>query len=218
MAAGGWRQGLARRRVRPGDGRPLPPFRWWQVFGRSLMHLDLSTPGHPRPHYAVDVRHGGDGHDGEVRARLYRDGRQEAVARMPAAFAVGGGVVEVAVSGAGLRRCHLVADDGTEQALVPDPRSAAGRRAWLDRRHPGLSRWIGWVSVLLLVVGVGLNLLQLLEPLSQVPPLAERFGTFDSPVDLPLWLNVNLGLAAGLGSAERALRLRYRGWLDGAGT
>ena len=217
--AGGLRRRLASRRLRPGDGRPLPPFRWWQLLGRSVMHLDLSGPGRPGPRYTVDVRHGGDGSDGEVRARLYRDGRQHAVSKVPAAFPVEGGVVEVAVSAAGLRRCHLVADDGSETALVPDRRSAAGLRARLDRRHPTASRTVGVVSVLLLVVGLGLNLLQLLEPLSEIPPVAAALGTtFDSPVDLPVWANVALGLGAGLGSAERALRLRYRGWLDGAGT
>lgn len=217
--AGGWRGSLARRRLRPGDGRPLPSYRWWQVLGRSLMHLDLRDADGTGSRYAVDVRHGGDGSDGEVRARLYRDGRQEAVSRLPAAFPVTAGVVEVAVSAAGLRRCHLVARDGTEEALVPDPRSAAGLRAHLDRRHPTLSAGVGVVSVLLLVVGLGLNLLQLAEPLSEVPPVAAALGgSFDSPVDLPLWLNVTLGLGAALGSTERALRMRYRGWLDGAGT
>ena len=217
--AAGWRRRLARRRLKPGDGRPLLPLRWWQLFGRSVMHLDLSGADGTGPRYTVDVRHHGDGHDGEVRARLYRDGRQHAVSKVPAAFPVEDGVVEVAVSAAGLRRCHLVADDGTERALVPDARSAGGLRARLERRHPTLSRSIGAVSVLLLVVGLGLNLLQLIEPLSEIPPVAAALGrTFDSPVDLPLWLNVALGLAAGLGSAERALRLRYSGWLDGAGT
>ncbi|WP_299035018.1 hypothetical protein [uncultured Pseudokineococcus sp.] len=218
MTAGGRRR-LAGRRLRPGDGRPLPPFRWWQVLGRSVMHLDLSGPGQRGPRYAVDVRHGGDGSDGEVRARLYRDGRQEQVSKVPAVFPVAGGVVEVAVSAAGLRRCHHVTDDGTEHPLVPDSRSAAGHRARLDRHHPALGRSVGVVSVLLLILGLGLNLLQLVEPLSEIPPVAEALGaTFDSPVDLPVWLNVALGLGAGLGSAERALRLRYRSWLDGAGT
>jgi uncharacterized protein len=58
----------------------------------------------------------------------------------------------------------------------------------------------------MLVIGLGLNLLQLAEPISQIPPIAERFGTFESPIRLPLWLwlNVALGAAAALASTERA--------------
>ncbi|MFP5072481.1 hypothetical protein ACLFMI_22795 [Pseudonocardia nantongensis] len=39
---------------------------------------------------------------------------------------------------------------------------------------------------------------------------------FESPVQLPLWLNIALGVGAAVGSTERALRLRYS-WLDSAG-
>ncbi|MEW1868172.1 hypothetical protein AB0420_08330 [Streptomyces caelestis] len=38
----------------------------------------------------------------------------------------------------------------------------------------------------LLLIGVGLNLLQLAEPLSEIPQAAERGGTFEAPVRLPL--------------------------------
>ncbi|RCK71151.1 hypothetical protein DT076_01445 [Desertihabitans brevis] len=209
-----WRREWAVRKIKPGDGRPLPRFRFWQLLSRSLLHLHL--PGRTGPGYAVDVRRGGDS-EGRVWADLYRDGRRYARATVPAVFPVPGGRLEVATSTFGLRRAHFVADDGTEHQLVPDPRSAEGRRARLDRRHPVLSRWIGVVSVLAVLVGVGLNLLQLAEPVSQIPPVTALVGTFESPVRLPLWANVALGLAAALGSTERALRLRYRWYLDAVG-
>ncbi len=71
--------------------------------------------------------------------------------------------------------------------------------------------------MLLLVIGVGLNLVQLAEPLSRIPPVMQRVGTFESPVHLPIWLNVALGLGAVLASMERSLRLRYSPLLDAAG-
>jgi hypothetical protein len=68
---------------------------------------------------------------------------------------------------------------------------------------------------MMLLAGVGLNLLQLVEPVSRIPPIAENIGRFESPVHLPIWLNFALAVGAILGSAERALRLRY-GLLDQA--
>ncbi|MDN5917919.1 MAG: hypothetical protein L0I76_22960 [Pseudonocardia sp.] len=185
--------------------------------GRALLHLQLIGDDGRRAVYSVDVRHQGDREDGVVRAQLYRDGRHHAVSKVPAVFPVEGGAIEVATTGVGVRRCHYVAADGTERQLIPDPKSAEGRRARLDRDHPSASRMIGVVSVVMLVVGVGLNLLQILEPISRIPPIAENLGVFESPIHLPLWLNITLGLAAALASTERALRLRYHWLLDAGG-
>ncbi|MEJ8281699.1 hypothetical protein [Pseudonocardia spirodelae] len=213
-----WRTQWTRRRVRPGDGRALKPFRWWQMLvGRALLHLDLTGPDGRPVRWSVDVRHQGDA-DGRVVAHLYRDGRHDASSRVPALLPAGGGEIEVRTSAAGLRRCHWTAPDGTVRPLTPDPRSAEGRRARLERRRPGLSRAIGAVSVLALVVGLGLNLLQIAGHVSRIPPIAETIGVFVSPVVLPVWLNVTLGLAAALGAAERALRMRHHWLLDAAGT
>jgi len=204
------------RRAEPGDGRALKPFRWWQLTRRSLLSITLTRDGVPVRH-VVDVRHGGDASDGVMRARLYVDGANALVSRVPARFPVTGGHIEVRVSEAGLRRCHFVADDGTERQLVPDPRSAEGRRLRFARHHPVASRVVAAVSVVVLLVGVGLNLLQVLEPISEIPPIAATVGTFDSPVHFDPWVNVTLGLVAALGAVERATRLRYHWLLDGGG-
>lgn len=212
-----WRRRRAARRVTSGDGRALQRFRWWQLLGRDLFYLQLSDADDRGPTvYAVDVRHWGNQSSGEVKAHLYRDGKHHAESKIPAAFPVEGGTVEVAMSGFGMKRCHYITTDGVEHQLIPDSKSAEGRRARLDGEHPALSRGIGFFSVSMLLIGVVLLLLQIAEPISQTPPVAERIGTFESPVDLPLWLNITLGLGAALGSAERALRLRYS-WLDSAG-
>ena len=213
-----WRRRRAVQRVKPGDGRPLKRFRWWQMFlGRALLHLQLTGDDGRRVVYSVDVRHWGDKDDGEVRARLYRDGRHHAESKVPAFFPVEGGTIEVATSGFGVKRCHYVTLDGAERQLTPDLKSAEGRRARLERDHPSVSRLIGFVSVVMLIVGVGVNLVQLAEQISRIPPIAENIGVFESPIHLPLWLNITLGLGAGLASTERALRLRFHWLLDAGG-
>lgn len=210
-----WRRRQRIRRVKPGDGRPLRSFRWWQLLGRALCYLRAPDGAHSDTVYAVDVRHWGNHSGGEVRAHLYRDGRHHAESKMPACFPVPGGAIEVAMSGFGIKRCHYVTGHGEFQ-LVPDPRSAEGKRARLDRAHPTLSRSIGLASVVLLVVGITLLLLQVAEPLSRIPPVADAVGVFHPPIQLPTWLDIALGVGAAAGSTERALRLRYS-WLDSAG-
>ena len=209
-----WRRRRAIQRIKPGDGRALKRFRWWQTLSRSLFSLPADS-GAGRPvEYAVDVNHLKSNDNGDIEAHLYRDGRRFERARMPAVFPIEGGAIEVQTSAFGVRRCHFVADDGTEQQLVPDPRSAEGRRARLDRDRPVLSRWIGVVALVLIVVPLILGLPQTVESISRFPPLAERFGVFDSPIDTSAWFNTALAVSATVGSTERALRLRYSRWLD----
>ncbi|VXB86519.1 hypothetical protein [Citricoccus sp. K5] len=211
-----WRRDRLTKRVKPGDGRPLQRFRWWQLLSRGLMHLRITGEDGRPVDCAVSVGYLGDAKTGEVMARLYLDGRLQAQSKTPAVFPVPGGVIEVATSAFGLKRCHYVTEDGTARQLVPDPRSAEGRRARFDSSHPEWSRWIGVISLILIGIGVVLVLLELAEQLTAIPPVAESIGAFVSPVHLPLWLTITLGVGAVAGSTERALRLRYRWYLDGA--
>ena len=201
------------RRVRAGSGEPLRRFRWWQTFGRSLRTIPLPSDDPAASTYAVDVRHAGDMTDGAIRARLYVDGSLRAFAKLPTRFTVPGGHIEVAVTGFGLRRCHYVRADGTEQPLTPDPASAEGRRARLRHRHPRLSRAIEIVSIALVLAGLCIEVPQIVESLSQIPLIADSIGTFTSPIRLPLPVNLLIALAAVVGSTERALRMRSS-WID----
>lgn len=213
-----WNERRTTRRAKPGDGRPLKPFRWWQMVRRSVLSITLPVDGRPAVH-TVEVNHGGDAVYGVVRAGLYLDGRLRLESRLPARFPVAGGHIEVRRSEAGLRRSHFVGDDGTVQRLVPDPRSAEGRRMRFARDHPVASGIVGAVSVLLLLIGVGSTLLKIAEPISRIPPIAAAFGTFESPLQLPLWLTLALDLGAAAAAVERAMRMRYHWLLDsGAGT
>lgn len=202
------------RRARPGDDHALQRFRWWQPFSRSLLHLRLPGVTDAPEIWSVDVRHGGDD-NGEVWALLYLDGRNQARSKLPAAFRIPGGTIEVASSAYGLKRAHYVAHDGTTRMLVPDPASAEGRRARLDRSRPRLSRTIGAVSVAVLVVALILGVPQLIEDITRIPFIADAVGTFVSPIHLPTWTNISLLVAAAVASTERALRMRYNWILDG---
>ncbi|HET6855998.1 MAG TPA: hypothetical protein VFH94_02745 [Streptomyces sp.] len=210
-----WRRRRAAQRVKPGDGRALKRFRWWQMLFRALFYLRLTNGEGRQTVYAVDVRHGQNQSSGEVEAHLYLDGRQHAQSRLPAAFPVQGGTVEVRMSAFGLKRCHYVTAGGTEQRLIPDRASAEGRRAHFDRAHPALSRWIGRLSSIVLVTALLLLVSQLIEKLTRSDAAFQHIGTFASPIDLPAWGNVAIGLSAAAASTERALRLRYHWLLDG---
>lgn len=182
---------------------------------RALFYLRLTNDDGRQTVYAVDVRHWQNQSSGEVKAHLYLDGRQHAQSKLPAAFPVPGGTVEVRMSAFGLKRCHYVTAKGAEHQLVPDRDSAEGRRAHFDRAHPALSRWIGFLSSIVLVIALALLISQLIETVTQVEPVAQRIGTFTSPIDLPVWLNITIGAGAAAASMERALRLRYSWLLDG---
>jgi len=209
-----WNRRRAARRVKPGDGHPLQRFRWWQPLSRALFHLSLTGDDGEQETWSVDVRLWGDS-NGEVFAQLYRNGAHHARSKVPAEFPVTGGTVQVATSSYGLRRCHYVTDAGHERQLVPDPASAEGRRARLECDRPGLSRAIGALTWTVLVVALVLGIPQIVEQITQIPPVAENLGTFTSPVHLPGWLNIGLGVATLVASTERALRLRYHWLLDG---
>lgn len=205
----------AARRITPGDGRPLKRFRWWQLPYRSLFYLRLTETGGRQVVYAVDVKRGQDQTSPEAKADLYLDGSHHARSRLPAAFPVPGGTVEVRLSTFGLRRCHYVTSRGTEQLLVPDRDSAEGRRAHLDRAHPALSRGIGAASLGVLLVALVLLIAQLAEKATEIPVVAARVGVLTSPVHPSLRVNAVLTLITLAAGTERALRLRYNRLLDG---
>jgi len=209
----GWRRRRARRRVKPGDGSPLPRYRWWHVLYRSVFvteHVHATDGPHE---HVVDV----DVFDVSNRATLYRDGRQHAVATMPAVFEVPGGAIEVAATMVGLKRVHLVLDDGEQRQLRPAHGTGEYWRARLTVRRPGLCRVLAVTAVVVLLLGLGLGVPQGLEQVSQIPLIAERFGTFTAAITLPSWANTTLFVATVLAAIERALTLRNH-WLIDADT
>ncbi|MBP2380132.1 hypothetical protein [Brachybacterium sacelli] len=221
------------RNAAPGDGSALPDYQLWQIFHRTLFTLELDDAAGGTEVCTVDVHYFAD--DLEDRdsdetwtdteqegpppppVALYRDGLQEKVADPPVAFAVSGGVIEVKMGTYGLSRMHYVPEDGPTRMLRPYPRSLEGLRARFGRRFPRVSRAIGALAVVILLVGLVLMVPQAAELITQVDIVAEHVGTFTSPISLPVWANTALlgaGIVAGL---ERALTLRNH-WLIDADT
>lgn len=214
------------RRAKPGNGSALKDLRWWQLLTRTQFFLDPDEQEGRTALYAVDVRHlateleGGKIAEGARHApvALYRDGLQQQIANPPVAFAVPGGVIEVATSTYGLTRMHHV-PDGSDAAhtLRPHRRSLEGLRARFGSRHPGASRAIAALAVLTLLAGLVLMVPQAAEFLTSLDVVAERVGTFTSPIQLPTWANTTLIIAGALAASERALTLRNH-WLIDADT
>jgi hypothetical protein len=183
---------------------------------RDVLHRVLYTTKHPGPRgdrldHTVEIDAGRD--DG--RAVLYVDGKEHATADMPGSFPVSGGAIEVAIGLHGVQRVHLVSDDGAERRLDPVPGTLEELRGRMHRRHPRLSRIIGWLAIAILVVDLVLAVPQALEFLTtRVDRIAELFGTFTSPIVLPLWLTITLALAGAVAGVERSLTLRRNRLLD----
>ncbi len=221
---GGWRRKRRQNKVKPGDGHALKPFRRWQLLHRSLFFLELEGPepegaepeeptSVPRRTYAVSLNYFDDG-----KIHLYADGKHEAVSTAPASFPVPGGSIEAATSTFGVKRMHFVpADGGPAQLLTPDPGSNEGRRSRFDAAHPAASRWLGRLSVLVLILALLLGLPQLAELVTRVDVVADTLGTFESPLHLPAWANTAMTVGAALASYERALRVQHNWLLDGDG-
>ncbi len=213
-------------RAKPGDGSPLKPLRWWQTLVRTQFVLDPDHQLGRDTAYVVDVRYlaspleGGKLATGTRHAPIsfYRDGQQLHIANSPVTFEVPGGAVEVATGLYGLTRMHYVpAEDGPARTLRPHPRSAEGLRARFGRRYPRVSRLIGALAILILLIGLVLMVPQAAELITRIPFVADHLGTFTSPIQPPGWLNVTLLVAGILAATERALTLRNH-WLIDAET
>ena len=176
----------------------------WQVLNRYLYELDLAGT-----RYTVEV----DIADDDV-AKLYADGRLVSTLDLPASFAVGDGRIDVAASLYGVTRVHFSRRDGVGRRLTPVRGTLEDRRRRLGERHPVLSRVIGWVAIVLLIVNLILAVPFALDIVTEIPVVAERFGTFVSPIQLPVWANTTLLLAGIVAAVERALTLRHTKILD----
>lgn len=191
-------------------GRRLRSVRRRDVLHRMLHAIEHAGPDGVPHRYTVEVDHGSD--DGSP--ELYVDGWWQARAEAPASFPVPGGVIEVDVSMYGMKRVHLIGDDGVERRLPPVPGTLEELRGRLHRRRPGLSRAIAWTAIAILVVNLVLAAPQALELVTSLPRVAELVGTYTSPVQLPAWLNTGLLLAGVVAAVERTLTLRRNRILD----
>lgn len=203
-----WRRRRSISKVKSGDGHALKPYRLTHLFSRSLFYAKLREDDGAVHTYAVDINYFNE----KSTAELYRDGKHHATSGLPAVFSVPGGVIEASISSFGLKRMHYVTDDETEHQLYPDGRSTEGLRMRFDSHFPRVSSVIGITAVVVLLISLVLGLPQLAALISQIPFIADNWGSFDSPVVLPDWLNTVLLVAGILAALERALMLRNH-WL-----
>lgn len=215
-----WRRRRQLGKIRAGDRSALGDFRFWQVFHRTLFFIELGDEPTGTHVYAVDVHYFADdisdseGKRAKSQAALYRDGVQLYRSNLPATFPVPDGVIEVAVSMYGLTRMHYVGEDGEERILQPDRRTQEGLRARFGQRFPRLSAFIGGFAIVILLVGLVLGVPQMVELITHIDAVAERVGTFNSPIRLPNWANTTLFVAGIIAASERALTLRNHWLID----
>lgn len=188
----------------PEPGSPLPPFRPSLSLERTRFAVDLPDASTA----TVDIDHTAG------RASLYRDDRHVQTADMPVRFSLGSDSIEVAASRYGMQRIHLISADGSQRRLDPAPGTPEHWRAQLSRRRPGIGRALAAGAVIVLAVNLILLAPQLLEVVTHLPLWADRFTPFVSPIDLPVWANTALTIAAALAGIERALTFRHHRLLD----
>lgn len=206
-----WKRERKINKVKPGDGHPIKPFRWWHILTRTIFYKEFTEADGTRNVYAVNVNYFSE----DETAELYLNGRHHATAKLPAFFPVPGGVIEVETTTYGLKRMHYVTqDDEIEEILSPHPISLEGLRLRFDNRYPRASNAIKYMAVAILLFSLVVGFPQLLEMISQWDIISERFGTFESPITLPNWLNVTLAVAGTLAALERALTLRNHWLID----
>lgn len=198
------------KKVKNGDGHALKPFRFYEVFHRSLFYIKLQENDGESHIYAVHVNL----MDENYTIDLYRDGKHYARVTDPAFFPVPGGVIEVATTSYGLKRIHYVTEDGQEHVLSPDRLSAEGLRMRFDARFPKISSIIGKLAIVTLLISIILGLPQLISLISQLPIIEERWGSFESPITLPAWLNTTVFIAGIIAAIERALTLKNHWLID----
>ena len=157
-----------------------------------------------------ETRHGGhtwtldvDFLDFGEKLRLYRDGVAVEEKKSPAKFPVGpGATIEASMGVFGMRQVELLADGETTQ-LSPVDGTLEAWRLGLERDRPRLSRAIGGLSWVVLVVAAVTGLIELVE-----------LTGVDLPVTLPKTLATLIGVAALFAAVERALRFKSNRWLD----
>jgi hypothetical protein len=169
------------------ETRSLKPLGGWDIVARG--RFETRHDGHL---WTVDL----DYFDLGEKLHLYRDGIEVEVQKSPATFSLGdGATIEASMSMLGMRQVDLVAD-GRKTMLTPVDGTAEAWRFRLHRERPGVSRLIGAVSWVVLVVAL-------------VYEVCLLVGVVGGPAGA----GVAIGIAAFAAAVERALRLKSSRWL-----
>ena len=205
-----WRQRSKMKKVKEGDGHPLKPYRLWHIFTRSLFHIEIINDMNEKTTYAINCKYFVE----EPRADLYHNGKHIAYSKLPATFPVENGFIEVEHGGYGVNRIHYAADKEEAFSIYPDKRSIRGLRMWMDKRFPRISRLMGIIAIIVLLVSIALSLPQLIDTITKIPWITENIGRFESPIAFPIWANIAIFVAAAIAGVERTLMLRKHWLID----
>lgn len=202
------------KKVTEGDGHALKSYRFWHVFTHSLFHIHIINDENEKTNYALKSRYFAE----NASVDLYYENKHIASSTLPAVIPMENGILEVKSGGSGINKINYITDKDEMFFVYPDKRSVRGLRLGLHQRFPKISSFIALLATLVLLMSVVLSLSQLLEPMAQIPWVAENIGTIESPVKLSVWANIAVGIAAAIAATERALMLRSHWIIDmGAG-
>jgi hypothetical protein len=178
----------------------LKPVRGIEVIWRGVYEVD-----HAGHHYAVEV----DYFDFAEKVRLYRDGTRVNTRKSPARFEIdGGAAIEASMGLLGMKTLRLI-EPGGETALTPAEGVAEARRADFERRNPRVSRIVGVLAWLVLVIAL----------IIEIPEIIRLIGDavgfeFTPPIQLSPLANGLLGVLALAAALDRALLFKSNRWLD----
>ncbi|WP_277051338.1 hypothetical protein, partial [Ruania albidiflava] len=135
---------------------------------------------------------------------------------MSATFHIGGGArIEAAVAQVGMKYVRLrQGEAGDTVQLPPADRTAEAWRARIGHAHPTASRVVGWISLVVLLAVLGIELPQLVNLAGNLTPLI-GLPSFEVPaLTLSGWVNLALIFLAGAAGLERSLSMKYNPLLD----
>ncbi|GAQ16410.1 hypothetical protein OPHB3_0327 [Oceanobacillus picturae] len=201
---------LKMKKVKEGDGHTLKEYRFWNIFTRSLFYIDITNDNNEKIIYAISCKYFAE----EPMADLYRDGRHIAYSKLPAAFPVENGVIEIDSGGYGINRIRYATEEDKTYSVYPDKHSIRGWRMWLHKRFPQISRLIGILAIIVLLISLALSLPQLIEMITEIPRVSENIGTFESPIVFSWQSNTWIFAAGVLAGLERTLMLRNHWLID----
>src|SRR5690606_29089606 len=162
--------------------------------------------------YVVDAHY----LDLDERIRLYQDGRLVDTARRRATFHIGGRArIEAAVAQVCMKYVRLRQGEAGDPVLLPPAEGPA--EAWRARSghaHPTASRVVGWISLIVLLAVLGIELPQLVNLAGNLTPLI-GLPSFEVPaLTLSGWANLALIVLGGAAGLERSLSMKYNPLLD----
>ena len=201
---------LKMKKVKEGDGHTLKEYRLWNIFTRSLFHIEITNDQNEKTDYAISCKYFAE----EPKADLYRNGIHIAYSKLPAAFVVENGVIEIEKGGYGINRIRYDSDKEETFSVYPDKRSIRGLRMRLHKRFPKISSLIGMIAILILLTSIALSAPQLIEKITEIPWVSENIGTFKLPIAFSLQVNIWIWVAGAVAGVERTLMLRNHWLID----